>query len=85
MSQDNGLIIRYDPVNDVDIIITSFEYLNVNKPNGIVKTISKNTNDQTVFILNKEVNKVFIKAPTINPKTKLNYNKLITCSNKKYR
>jgi hypothetical protein len=54
-------------------------------PKGIVNITSKNTNDQTEPIENIPQKSVLTKAPTINPKTKLKFNKIITCTNKKYR
>ena len=45
---------------------------------------SKNTKDQTDPIENNPQNRVLTNAPTINPKTKLKFNKILTCTNKKY-
>lgn|GEM_PF-4990832 len=80
-SHEIGLIIKYDPVREVDIIIISLAYLKVINPNGIVNNTSKKTNDQTECTSNIEAKIVLTKAPRINPKTKLIF--IITCANKK--
>lgn len=49
-SQEIGLIIKYDPVKEVEIIIISLAYLKVIKPKGIVNNNSKITNDHTEWI-----------------------------------
>lgn len=67
-----GLIIMYDPVSEVDKMITSLAYLKVMSPNGMVKRISNATRDQTEWTLKIELKMVLTRAPRINPKTKLN-------------
>ena len=42
-----GLTTMYDPTNEVDITITSCEYLKVSNPKGMTKITSKKTRDHT--------------------------------------
>lgn len=78
-----GLITKYEPVNEVDMMITSLEYLNVMSPKGMVSITSKKTKDQTEWTENMELKSVFTSAPRMSPKTKLNL--LITCPNEENR
>lgn len=82
-SHEIGLMIRYEPVREVDMIMISLAYLKVINPNGIVNNISKKTNDHTECTSNIDAKIVLTKAPRINPKTKLIL--IFTCTNKKYR
>ena len=70
-------------MSEDDRMITSFAYLKVMSPKGMVNRTSKATNDHTEWTLKMELKMVLTRAQRINPKTKLNLN--VTCTNEKYR